>query len=52
MASSAVKVNSGFRLAELDLDQRLADDASCPQKIEEAANRDVERRRGIAFRCR
>jgi hypothetical protein len=31
--ASAVKVKSGFRLAELDLDQRLADEASYLQKL-------------------
>jgi len=30
---SAVKVKSGFRLAELDLDRRLADAASYLQKL-------------------
>ena len=52
---SALKVKSGFRLAELDLDQRLANEASYLQKlrklqtamleIEEIYR--VERRRGI-----
>jgi hypothetical protein len=31
--ASAVKVKSGFRLAELDLDQRLANEASYLQKL-------------------
>jgi AMP-polyphosphate phosphotransferase len=53
--ASAVKVKSGFRLAELDLDQRLADEASYLQKLRklqiamlelEEIYR-VERRRGI-----
>ena len=52
---SAVKVKSGFRLAELDLDQRLPDEASYLQKLRklqmamlelEQIYR-VERRRGI-----
>ncbi|MBV8591653.1 MAG: polyphosphate kinase, partial [Acetobacteraceae bacterium] len=53
--ASAVKVKSGFRLAELDLDQRLANEASYLQKLRnlqiamlglEEIYR-VERRRGI-----
>ena len=53
--ASAVKVKSGFRLAELDLDRRLADEASYLQKLRklqiamlelEEIYR-VERRRGI-----
>ena len=56
--ASAVKVKSGFRLAELDLDRRLANEASYLQKlrklqtamleIEEIYR--VERRRGIVAR--
>ncbi len=53
--TSAVKVKSGFRLAELDLDRRLADEPSYQQKLRklqlamlelEEIYR-VERRRGI-----
>ena len=53
--ASAVKVKSGFRLAEVDLDRRVANEASYLQKlrklqtamleIEEIYR--VERRRGI-----
>ena len=53
--ASAVKVKSGFRLAELDLDRRLANEASYLQKLRklQTAMLDieeiyrVERRRGI-----
>ena len=53
--TSAVRVKSGFRLAKLDLDRRLADEASYQQKLRklqiamlelEQIYR-VERRRGI-----
>ena len=53
--ASAVKVKSGFRLAELDLDRRLADEASYLQKLRKLQTAmleleeiyRVERRRGI-----
>ena len=52
---SAIKVKSGFRLAELDLDRRLADEASYLQRLrklqiamlELEQSYRVERRRGI-----
>jgi AMP-polyphosphate phosphotransferase len=52
---SAIKVRSGFRLAELDLDRRLADEASYLQRLrklqiamlELEQSYRVERRRGI-----